>query len=86
MKILASRNWRAAAVATVAVPALATSQLTAALVSQLGITKEFAVALIFALSNGGAVAAVAMYPPLAPFLATVRAMQWTFGTAAIVSF
>ena len=86
MKILASRNQRVAAVATVAVPALATTQITAALVSQLGVTREFAAALLFALSSGGAAVAVAMWPAIAPLIATVRAMQWAFGTAAIVTF
>lgn len=84
--ILNTRGKRAAAVTSMAIPALATSSVTAALVSQLGVTREFAAAILFALSSGGAVAAVALWPAVAPFIATVRAMQWAFGTAAIVSF
>lgn len=86
MKMLNSTTQRAAAVASVAVPVLATSKLTAALVSQLGVTYQVAATLAFALVNGGAAAAIALWPLIAPIVATAEAMAWIFGTATVISF
>lgn len=79
------RGAAAGATGAVAVSAVAGTNI-AHLVGKLGWDNDAALALVALLASSGMAAIAVVYPVLAPFLGTIRALMWMGGTGAVVGF
>lgn len=60
--------------------------LIGSLVGTLGLEREMALAIVAVIMSGGVWAAVAMWPFLMPFVATIQGIIALMGISAVVGF